>query len=292
MFEGIASYYDDLVLARSGLIPAESYLELLGQTITRVIRSGGRQRQSVAESSFDAWTKFYKQDANAPNAIISYYTKGALIAATLDLKLRAQSDGELSLDDIMRACWDRWGKDEQGMPEGGFESVCAELAGDGFEDFFEAAVRGTGELPLQAVLATVGVNYHLRQATSRTDKGGKKKSGKRLTPLWLGANLSVAGGKLTFSSVLNGGPAEQAGVAPGDVAVALDGVALTAANCDKRLRSFRRGETLELVFFRGDDLMTTSVTLVDAPENTCYLSIDEAADLATVARRDDWLNSA
>ncbi len=292
VFEGITSYYDDLILVRSGLIPAESYLELLGQVITRVIRSGGRHRQSVAESSFDAWTKFYKQDANASNAIISYYTKGALIAATLDLKLRAESDGELSLDDVMRSCWDRWGKGEEGMPEEGFEAVCAELAGDGLEDFFEAAIRGTGELPLQAMLATVGVDYHLRQATSRIDKGGKKKSSKRLTPLWLGANLSGAGGKLTFSSVLNGGPAEQAGIAPGDVAVALDGVALTPANCDKRLRSFRNGETLELVIFRGDDLMTTRITLVDAPENSCYLSIDEEADLTTVARRDDWLNSA
>ena len=142
------------------------------------------------------------------------------------------------------------------------------------------------------MLATVGVDYHLRQATSRSDKGGKRKSGKRLTPRWLGAKLSSAGGKLTFSSVLNGGPAEQAGIAPGDVAVALDGVALSAANCDKRLRSFRHREKLELVFFRGDDLMTTKITLVDAPENTCYLSIDEEANLETVARRDDWLNSA
>ena len=292
VFEGITSYYDDLILIRAGLISTESYLELLGQIITRVIRSGGRHRQSVAESSFDAWTKFYKQDANATNAIVSYYAKGALIAATLDLKLRAESDGELSLDDVMRACWDRWGKGEEGMPEDGFESLCAEMVGDGLEDFFEAAIRGTGELPLQAMLATVGVDYHLRQALSRSDKGGKKKSGKRLTPLWLGANLSSAGGKLTFSSVLNGGPAERAGIAPGDVVVALDGVALTAANCDRRLRSFRNGEKLELVVFRGDDLMTTRITLMDAPENTCYLSIVEEADLATVARRDDWLNSA
>ena len=292
VFEGITSYYDDLILIRAGLISTESYLELLGQIITRVIRSGGRHRQSVAESSFDAWTKFYKQDANATNAIVSYYAKGALIAATLDLKLRAESDGELSLDDVMRACWDRWGKGEEGMPEDGFESLCAEMVGDGLEDFFEAAVRGTGELPLQAMLATVGVDYHLRQALSRSDKGGKKKSGKRLTPLWLGANLSSAGGKLTFSSVLNGGPAEQAGIAPGDVVVALDGGALTATNCDRRLRSFRNGETLELVVFRGDDLMTTRITLMDAPANTCYLSIVEEADLATVARRDDWLNSA
>ena len=116
VFEGITSYYDDLVLVRSGLISTESYLELVGQMISKVIRSGGRHRQSVAESSFDAWTKFYKQDANAPNAIISYYTKGALIAATLDLKLRAESDGEVSLDDVMRDCWERWGRVSRACP--------------------------------------------------------------------------------------------------------------------------------------------------------------------------------
>ena len=95
VFEGITSYYDDLALVRSGLIPETDYLELLGQTITRVIRGQGRRRQSVAESSFDAWTKFYKQDANAGNAIVSYYAKGALIALALDLKLRAETDAAL-----------------------------------------------------------------------------------------------------------------------------------------------------------------------------------------------------
>jgi predicted metalloprotease with PDZ domain len=292
VFEGITSYYDDLVLARSGLISEESYLELLGQTITRVLHSGGRHRQSVAESSFDAWTKFYKQDANAPNAIISYYAKGALIAATLDLKLRADSDGDVSLDDVMRACWQRWGSGDEGMPEDGFESVCAELAHHDLDDFFDAAVRGTGDLPLPAMLATVGVQHHLRQSANRTDKGGKKKSGKRLSPLWLGASTGDSGGKLVFKSVLNGGPAEKAGVAPGDVAVALDGVAFTTANCDRRLRSYRDGETLELVVFRGVDLLTMKIKLADAPEDTCYLSIDDEAEMEVVARREDWLQTA
>jgi len=292
VFEGITSYYDDLVLVRSGLIDEASYLELLGQIITRVLRTGGRHRQSVADSSFDAWTKFYKQDANAPNAIISYYAKGALIAATLDLKLRADSDGEVSLDDVMRASWKRWGASEEGMPEDGFEAVCAELAHHDLDDFFEAAVRGTGDLPLPAMLATVGVEHHLRQASSRTDKGGKKKSGKRAAPLWLGANLANSGGQLVFKSVLNGGPAEQAGVAPGDVAVALDGVAFNAANGDRRLRTYRDKETLELIVFRGDDLLTMSITLVNAPEDTCYLAVDDEAELEVVARRERWLQSA
>ena len=292
VFEGITSYYDDLVLARSGLITEESYLELLGQTITRVLRTGGRHRQSVADSSFDAWTKFYKQDANAPNAIISYYQKGALIAATLDLKLRADSDGEVSLDDVMRECWRRWGTSAEGMPEGGFEAVCAELAHHDLDDFFAAAVRGTGDLPLSTMLATVGVDYSLRQPGGLNDKGGKAGSDRSLSPLWLGADVVGSADKLVFKSVLNGGPAERAGVAPGDVAVALDGVAFTIANCDRRLRTYRDGETLELVVFRGEDLLTMDITLVDAPEDTCYLSVDDEADIEVVARRESWLHPA
>ena len=92
-FEGITSYYDDLALLRCGLIDAPSYLELFAQTMTRVQRGQGRLRQSAAESSFNTWTKFYKQDENAANAIVSYYAKGCLIAACIDLKLRALTAG-------------------------------------------------------------------------------------------------------------------------------------------------------------------------------------------------------
>ncbi len=292
VFEGITSYYDDLVLVRSGLITEQSYLELLGQTITRVLRSGGRHRQSVAESSFDAWTKFYQQDANAPNAIISYYVKGALIAATLDLVLRSESGGDVSLDDIMRECWRRWGDGEVGMPEDGFEAVCAELAPLDLEDFFNATVRGTGDVPLRAALATAGISYNLRPATGSSDKGGKKGAETATKPLWLGATVGDDAGRLVFRSVLNGGPAEAAGVAPGDVAVALDGVALTSANCDQRLKSYRDREKLELVVFRGDDLLTTTIRLAEAPEDTCYLAIDPDADEAMNALRQAWLQPA
>ena len=91
--------------------------------------------------------------------------------------------------------------------------------------------------------------------------------------------------------VLNGGPAEKAGVAPGDVAVALDGVAFTTANCDRRLRTYRDNETLELIVFRGEDLLSMKITLVNAPEDTCYLSVDDEADTEIVACRENWLQS-
>ena len=106
-FEGITSYYDDLILNRTERIDTASYLELLGRTITRVRGGSGRLKQSLAESSFDAWTKFYRQDENAPNAIVSYYAKGSLAALSLDLTIRLETKGATSLDDVMRALWNR-----------------------------------------------------------------------------------------------------------------------------------------------------------------------------------------
>jgi len=292
VFEGITSYYDDLALVRSGLITPASYLELLGQTITKVLRGSGRLRQNVADSSFDAWTKFYKQDANASNAIVSYYAKGSLIALTLDLKLRSDSDGRVSLDDVMRECWKRWGQSGEGMPEDGFESVCCDVSRLDLADFFDAAVRGTGELPLQPTLASHGVDYHLRTTASRADKGGKPAGDNELPGPWLGVSLAETNGKLSFAAVYNGGPAEAAGVAPGDVAVALDGLALTLANCERLLKTYREGDELGLVIFRGDELITTTVQLARRPQNTCYLELSTDCDADTASRRNAWLHES
>jgi predicted metalloprotease with PDZ domain len=290
VFEGVTSYYDDLALVRSGLITPESYLEVLGQTITRVLRGAGRLRQSIGESSFDAWTKFYKQDANAGNAIVSYYAKGALAALALDLTLRRDSGGGKCLDDVMRACWSRWGESGEGMPEDGFEAVSAEVSGLDLQGFFDEAVRGTADLPLAELLASHGVEYHLRPMTGRADKGGKPADKAQATAPWLGARLDEKGGKPVFVAVHSGGPAELAGVAPGDVAVALDGLAFDVANSDARLRNYAAGACLELVVFRGDELVTTRVTLADAPADTCYLTLATDGDEPTLARRKAWLD--
>ncbi len=289
VFEGVTSYYDDLALVRCGSINTESYLELLGQTMTRVARSGGRRRQSVADSSFDAWTKFYKQDANATNAIISYYAKGALVALALDLKLRAETDGRVSLDDVMKAAWVRWGESGEGMPEDGFETICAEISGLDLEDFFSATVRGTGELPLEALLKTHGIQYHLRPSEGGKDAGGKPKSDNNLPSVWLGAVLGNRGGTTVFDAIHNGGPAELAGISPGDELVALDGLRISLAGCEARTRRYHPGDKSDVTVFRGDELMTLRLKWAEAPADTCYLTMDDEAEDDVVSRRAAWL---
>ncbi|MCI0517905.1 MAG: PDZ domain-containing protein [Woeseiaceae bacterium] len=289
VFEGITSYYDDLMLLRAGLITQESYLDLLAKTVTRVIRAHGRFRQTVEESSFDAWIKFYKQDANSPNAIVSYYTKGALIALALDLTLRHLTDGRCSLDDVMKECWRRYGETGVAMPERGFESVAASVSGTELGDFFERYVRGTSDLPLRQLLEEVGVVYGLRQAEDAKDSGGTAPRSERVTKAWFGASLANRAGKNLVANVQAASPAERAGLAPGDELVALDNLKLTVANADALMRDYREGDVVTISVFRGDELMRFSVTLKTPPEDTCYLTMAENPSQAVLARRKAWL---
>ena len=289
VFEGITSYYDDLALVRSGMITVDSYLELLGQTITRVQRGAGRRRQSIGASSFDAWTKFYKQDANATNAIVSYYAKGALVALCLDLKLRNETNDRVSLDDVMKAAWSRWGESGEGVPEYGLEQLCAEVSGVDLQDFFDATVRGTGELPLESLLHSHGVDYVLRRSSGAADKGGKPSGETNLPAVWLGAMLGRRAGKPVFLAVHNDGPAEQAGVSPGDELVALDGLRIDIAGCEARTRRYRPGDVSELTVFRGDELISVRLKWAEAPTDTCYLACIDDVDEDVISRRGAWL---
>jgi len=257
--------------------------------MTCVIRGSGRRRQSVQESSFDAWTKFYKQDANATNAIVSYYAKGALVALCLDLKLRSETGGRVSLDDVMKDAWARWGETGEGMPEDGFEQLCIDVSGEDLGDFFNATVRGTGELPLESLLHGHGVEYCLRRSSGRKDKGGKPSPDNKLPTVWLGATLKTRGGKPIFSALMNGGPAERAGVSPGDELVALDGLRIDIAGCEARTRRYRPGDKSELTVFRGDELISLRMNWSEAPEDTCYLLLTDDADDSVKSRRGDWL---
>jgi len=283
VFEGITSYYDDLALLRAGLIDVDSYLELIGRVMTRVRRGRGRLRQSVEESSFDAWTKFYKQDANAGNAIVSYYAKGALIALSLDLKLRDETDGKVSLDDVMRECWRRFGETGKGMGEREFETVASEIAGLELNDFFDAAVRGTGELPLDALLERHAIHVHYRASSGTRDKGGRPAGNP--VGVWFGASVMTRGEKTIVTAVANDSPAEDAGVSPGDELVALDGLRIAPGGLDTMIRRYRVRDEAELTAFRDDELLALPLVFGPAPESTVYLELAADAADEAIARR-------
>lgn len=275
-FEGFTSYYDDLLLVRSGRISRDDYLTLLGKTMGQVHKGSGRFKQSVAESSFEAWTKYYRQDENSPNAIVSYYTKGALIALLLDLRLRGESQGARSLDDLMRALWTRFGQTGVGVAEEGIFGLAAEIGGVEVAGWLQALVNGTGELPLVEWLGRVGIQLVWEPA-------GKAPG--------IGVRTSADGDALKIANVFDGGGAQAAGLSAGDVLVALDGLKVTAGNFDKLLARRQPGERVELHVFRRDELMGFQVELKAQPADVAKLSLLADPPEAAAALREGWLSA-
>ena len=195
-FEGFTSYYDDLLLCRAGLIDNAAYLKLLNKTINQVMQTPGRLLQSVAQSSFDAWVKYYRQDENTPNATVSYYTKGALVALCLDLTLRLE--GRSTLDDVMRALWTRCSGGP--MTQDDLLAELQQLGGRSFQKEIAAWVHSTAELPLKTLLEKTGVTVH--EDTAQLAQA-------------LGFRVQEATG-IIVKTVLRGGAAEAAGFAAGD----------------------------------------------------------------------------
>ncbi|MFN0314486.1 MAG: M61 family metallopeptidase [Burkholderiales bacterium] len=291
--EGLTSYYDDIALVRCGLITQASYLELLGRAITNHLRTLGRQKQTVADASWDAWIKFYRQDENSPNALVSYYLKGSLIALCLDLLIRDKTTGRKSLDDVMRALWERFGRTGTGIPEDGMERIADEVSGLRLKGFFDLAIRSTSELPLKAALSAAGIELHVRASSGATDKGGTaggSKDGSWKPRAALGARTTEDAAGVRLTHVLDGSAAQQAGLSAGDVIVALDGLRVSAKNVDQRLAAHAIGESTALHYFRRDELGTTTLPILAAPLDTSYLTVTKS--LASVAkRRAAWLGS-
>jgi predicted metalloprotease with PDZ domain len=268
-FEGVTSYYDDLLLLRAGLIDAARYLHLLARPVNAVAASPGRFVQSVAEASFDAWTKYYKADENTPNATVSYYTKGALVALLLDLSLRGQGG---SLDDVMRRLWRRSGGGAIG--EDDIADALQAVAGASMQRQLADWVHGRGELPLAATLAGAGVTMHEDTPTLASLLGLRLSEG------------PVTG--VQVRSVLRGSAAERAGIAAGDELLAAAGWRL------RRLEDLRgwapAGQPFDVLLARDQQVLTLRVApSATAASASWTLSLAEDLPAPALAVRNAWL---
>jgi predicted metalloprotease with PDZ domain len=272
-FEGFTSYYDDLFLRRSGLVDAARYLKLVSRTLSSVAATPGRLAQSVADASFDAWVKFYRSDENTPNATISYYAKGSLVALALDLKLRAEGNG--TLDDVLRQLWSR----SAGGPiaESDIAAVLETVGGRAYAEELAAWVHGTAELPLRPLLEGIGVEWQDSAPTLAQRLGVRV------------AESALTGIKVTH--VLGGGVAEAAGLAPGDELLALDGWRLR--RLDDAQRVLAPGRRAELLVSRDQRMLTLPVALPEGvPASGGAVTLKPAATPtpAVLASYKAWLD--
>ncbi|AVH13747.1 M61 family metallopeptidase [Acinetobacter indicus] len=260
IFEGFTSYYDDLILLRSGVVNQESYIALLKAQIDRYLQNPGRAIQTVAESSFDAWVKFYRQDENSNHAGTSYYNKGCLVALCLDLGLRLRGS---SLDALMRKLYDNA---QQGIQvhERTIYELCQELTGDSWAEQINHLINTTEELPLDQLFPEFGLSYSL-------------KNDKRLP---LGLKLADKPEGVLVQAARRDGQAAQAGLSAHDVIIAIDGLKASSKLIEQYAK---QSGSFTVHAFRRDELMQFEVNAAGSELTEVELKVEDQAKL------DRWL---
>lgn len=251
--EGITDYYADLALRRAGLISETDFLSATARAIQQLQNTPGRLEQTVEESSFDSWIKYYRQDENSINSQVSYYDKGALLGLLLDLEIRKRSNGAKSLDDVMRYLYAEFFKKGRNYGPGDFQKACELMAGSSLEEFFNKYVHGTAELDYDAALGAAGLRLDTSAGTGI---------------VYFGADVTQDNDRLIVRRVYAGSPAYEQGLNAGDQIVAMDNMRVTRDFFNARLAEKKPGDLINLTIFRFDDLSTILIKLVERREGT------------------------
>jgi predicted metalloprotease with PDZ domain len=262
IMEGVTSYYDRWTLRRAGLQPVKRYLEKLTEEWHKLLSTPGRHKQSLEESSFDAWVKLYRPDENSVNSTVSYYLKGGIVTLCLDLEIRRRTGGRRSMDDVLRRLWERFAAKGDGFDEGTVQREFEGAVDLDLGAFFDRCVRGREDPDLAGALAGAGLNLKVGW-----EKHPPEGAAEGFVPGWLGVNTKSDGGRLWVGSALTGGPAEEAGLYAGDEILALDGFRVEERSLNERIHARRAGDRVRLTVFRREQLRDVEVTLGTRPHD-------------------------
>ncbi|MEW6990571.1 M61 family metallopeptidase [Colwelliaceae bacterium 6441] len=268
-YEGITSYYDDFSLYRAGIISFNDYLAILSKTATRVYRGQGELKQSVTQSSFFTWTKFYQQGPDAVNNIVSYYTKGSLIALWLDLTIREKSNGKYSLDNLMKELWIHFGRPSIGTQQEDYLNIANILCGEDISDAFNQLLNTPSRVDLSPLLTQFGVTF----------AHSKFKSFNKLDTIetsayipYLGAHYKSLPIGLKVSQVLEASPAANMGLAVNDVIIAVDNMQVTESSLQKLADYLPENSEVTCHYLRDDQLLCSQLTFSDSPLSAITLT--------------------
>ncbi|MDX2181247.1 MAG: PDZ domain-containing protein [Bryobacteraceae bacterium] len=271
--EGFTTYYGPLTVKRAGLMNQSSFLRLLSADIYSLQRTPGRLAQPLEQSSLDAWIKHYRPDENSANTSISYYTKGAVVAWLLDAKIRKGTNGEKSLDDLMRVAYAKFAG-ERGFTGPEFRALASEVARQDLSNWFRQVLETTEELDYREALDWFGLRFKL---TSDSTKA------------YLGVTTKVDNGRLVIATVPRDTPAHAAGLNVDDEIIAIDGIRVRSDGLPARLEAYKPADTVQFSIARRDQLTTLPVTLTSEPSRNWTLEPLPGATPDQRSRLAAWL---
>ncbi len=290
--EGITSYYQHVILARAGFYTPDRYLGAVSGSIAGTQRTPGRLVQAFAESSFDAWIKAYRSDENSVNTLFSYYGGGAVAAFLIDAQIQIVSDGDVTLDDVMRAAYARY-SGLHGYTQDEFIALASEVAGGDLTAWFDALVNQPGEFDYQPALDWYGLEFEQPQPPAQPQPGTPAALAPPDPPKgWLGAGTTDQNGRLIITQVRSDTPAAAARLSVDDEVLAIENLRVSPSQLDRRLELYGAGTEVDFLISRRDQILSIPVTLGLKPEETWRLKIRSNATAAQKARVKKWLGQS
>ena len=282
IYEGFTSYFDDITLVRTHLIEPESYLELIGVTLTRLARNLGNTKQTVTESSFDAWTRFYKQDASAANNIVSYYAKGGIIALCLDLKIRLLSEHKITIFNVMQELWNQYGRLNKGTEIDVIQQILSTRFNLDLSAFIEQCIYSTQPLPVEELLGHFGINLQINASKDGKDKGGKAPS--EFSKVDFGAQIVAAATGVKITQVLEDRAAYKAGLQVDDLLISVNQWQIDFDSLQSQLDNNQDSEMVNLHVLRDGKLKSFQMPVLMSPSDTVYLETVDTSENSSTCR--------
>lgn len=288
--EGITSYYDDVQLARCGLISQKEYLDLLSKQIEKLQTTPGRNVQSLSDSSHDTWIKLYRPNENSSNAQVSYYNKGAVAAFLLDVEIRSATDGKNSLDDVMRILYERHVGDVGYSPDE-FRSIVEEVSGTDLTNWFSRYIDGVDEFDYLKAQSWYGLEFpEPKSSPEGGEASGDKEKPDAKKKSWVGLTTEDKSGKLVITKVLRDSPAFEAGLNVDDEVLAIDQYRVTNGNWSTRLKQYQPGESVEFMIARREQIERLRLVFGEAPADSWKLSVAKEPSDAQQRQLKAWLH--
>ncbi len=279
--EGFASYYDNLLLSRARLVAPAEYFRQLADDFHRLELTPGRQHISLEQASLDAWIRHYRPNPNSINSTVSYYTKGAVVAFALDTRIRRETDGKKSLDDVMRGMFARWG--HTAYPRGAAQDVVEQVAGRELRAWLEPLLTTIAGPDIDEALAYYGLEL------DRHPSAGAADGDPATTRAELGVNWSSEEERLVIGAIISGMAGSRAGLLPGDELLAIEGERVVRSNLDDRLQRLRPGEEVRLLISRQERLQSLSLELDPARPLNYQILMQADAGRREIRRLESWL---
>ncbi|HEY6951955.1 MAG TPA: PDZ domain-containing protein [Bacteroidota bacterium] len=274
--EGTTSYYGELMLLRLGFMTPQDFLNDIAKGAQGDRMRPGNRVQSVIESSFDAWVKYWRGRQNSYNAESDYYDKGSHVSLLLDLQIRQSSKNKHSLDDVMRTMFERFplGK---GYTVDDLQKVSEEMAGSSLQQFFHDYVHGTTPIPWEQFLGYAGLQLETKDADPKP---------------WLGISTYDQDNQTRVYGVVAGSPAYDAGLDVNDEVLAMNGYKVRTNDLTTRVAEMKAGDTVKLTVFRNNVLREFDVTLRNQEvPNYSVTQVDHPTELQQ-SIYNDWLKTS